>query len=124
MVTDGTIKKKMITDGFVESRSRGFTDRWPVAPDYQIVDGQICPLVDGQFIQAGTFHSFKGCQTYLPMTRVEIPGELAKMASGRELDGLDFVRRYGLLGYARAWRIGAEVVGARQAVRREVDTKP
>jgi hypothetical protein len=102
----------MIKD-FIDSRGRGFTDLWPVAPDYQIKDGQICPRVDGQFIQWGTFHSFKGCQTYLPMTRIELPGELAKMARGRESDVLDFVRRYGLLGYARAWRIPEEVVGAR-----------
>jgi hypothetical protein len=101
----------MDLEGFVESRSRSFTDLWPVAPEYRIVDGHVCPLVAGKFIQQGTFHSFKGCRRYLPMAWPEIPRELAKVASGRESDVLDFVRRYGVLGYARAWRL-EELVGA------------
>jgi hypothetical protein len=39
----------------------------------------------------------------MPMAQPELPHELAKARSGAEADLLAFVRRYGLLGYERAW---------------------
>lgn len=93
------VTQKGPEDDFLESRARSFTDLWPVAPEYRIVDGHVCPMVDGRFIQQGSFHSSKGCSLYLPMARPEIPGELAKAATGRESDILTFASHNGLLGY-------------------------
>ncbi len=82
-----------------ESQGRLFADLWPVAPDYRIDDGQVCPLAEGRVIPAG---SFTGCRSYLPMREIGLPAELAKAATGHEADVLAFVRRYGLLGYGPA----------------------
>lgn len=113
-----------MVEGFLESRGRSFTDLWPVAPEYRIVDGHVCPLVNGQFIQQGTWTDTNGCRLYLPMARPELPGEFAKAATGRDVDLVEFVRRYGQLGYAQAWRIPEELVGARVLEGGHDETEP
>ena len=92
---------------FAESRSRSFTTLWQVAPEYRIVDGHVCALVDEQPVQHSAVHPAQGRRTYLPMARPELPAEFAKAATGKESDVLAFVGTYGLLGYE------LEVLGTR-----------
>lgn len=81
----------MDNNEILESRSRSFLGMWPVASDYAIRDGYIIEIGDKK-------------EWYLPMGRPELPGEFAKLATGSEEDVLQFVRRYGLLGYCQAFR--------------------
>lgn len=92
----------MRPEDFVESRDRGFTRLWMVAPEYRIVDHHVCPLVDGKLIHPGPGDN-RGMRNYMPMARPELPAELAKVSTEREV--LTFVERYGLLGYTQAWRL-------------------
>ena len=88
---------------FIESRGRSFADEWPVAEDYVIQSGLVRPRVGGKPV----------AREYLPMAQPELPAEFAKVGGG---DGegavLGFIRRYGLLGYAQAWRFPFEELGA------------
>jgi len=83
--------KGYLEDAEREARGRLFADLWPVAPDYQIAEGHV--------VAAG---SVKGGRTYHPMGLLGLPVALAQAASGRERDVLEFVGRYGLLGYQQA----------------------
>ncbi len=102
-----------IDEDFADSRSRSFTDLWPVAEGYQLIDGCMCGMVGGKVVEPNRLHSHTCCRSYLPMAYPEIPGALAKAATGQESDILTFVRHYGLLGYERAWRFPEELIGAR-----------
>ena len=96
-----------------ESRNRSFVHLWPVAEAYQVIDGYVCALVGGTLMRPGSLHTHPDCHRYLPMARPELPGALAKAATGEESDILTFVHHYGLLGYDRAWRIPEELIGVR-----------
>ena len=80
---------------------RSFATLWGVAQDYRVVDGHVCPVVDGELVRPG---GGVGHGLYPPMARPELPRELARAATGDEADVLEFVGRYGLLGYTEAWR--------------------
>jgi hypothetical protein len=88
---------------------------WPVAVNYVIRDGLILPAeVSGQPADTladaiararaddGVVRQRGGpvLSPYRPMSRPELPSELAKVANGKEPEVLAFVRCYGLLGYA------------------------
>lgn len=77
---------------FSESRSRSFTQLWGVADDYVLQDGKIKPIIDGEVCNVGYSRN-----EYFPMGRTELPGEFAKVASGKEEDVLAFFRKYGML---------------------------
>ena len=87
---------------FIESRSRSFSQLWPVASDNIIKDGYVISLGDTD------------SSRYLPMARPELPGQFAKLSGGTEEDVLDFVRLYGLPGYNRAFRFPLEVISAHE----------
>jgi hypothetical protein len=94
---------------FVESRSRSFTNLWSVAEDYRVESGMvIVPVIKGAALYWPQFIYFEGgnlegVNNYMPMSRPELPAEFSKIVGGNEEDILTFVRRYGLLGYHRAW---------------------
>jgi hypothetical protein len=59
-----------------------------VAPDYRIEGGHVCPVGNTT-------------ATYLPARRHELPAALARVDGDARV--IDFVRRYGLLGYGQAY---------------------
>ncbi len=103
----------------VVAPSRGVSGDWHVAPDYGVQSGRVCPLNDDgePLVGADRFSSWDqrpteadalgdigqhpAGHTYFPMSRPELPAELAKAATGAEKDLLRFTRRYGGLGYRR-----------------------
>lgn len=84
-VHDGNIPQEEVT----ESLSRLSATVWPVDEDYILENGYIFP--------AG-FKS-ENIKTYLPLGRLELPGEFAKLHNGTDADVLNFVKRYGMLDY-------------------------
>lgn len=93
----------------LESDSRGFRTNWVIDEDYRIEEGVIKPLAHGSPISA-RFRSGRVLrERYMPMTRPELPFEFAKLADGTEVTILNFVRRYGLLGYSQAFESTIEI---------------
>lgn len=84
---------------YLESRSRSFNRTWSIAEDYIAKEGCILPICKGEVISPEL--TLKEDNHYLPMGRPELPGEFARLADESEEKVLDFVRRYGLLGYYR-----------------------
>ena len=94
----------MVTDHaeFLESRGRSFAGVWLVADDYRIEDGTVIPVLAGNPVPSD--FNLPNVRGYMPMSRTELPGEFAKLAGESEDKVLEFVRRYGLLGYSMAFR--------------------
>jgi len=86
-----------------ESRANSFaTCRW-VAENYRIDNGRVVPLMKGKpadYLSLSRAHASE----YMPLARPELPGKFAKIAGGSDNQILEFVRQYGLLGYAQAYR--------------------
>jgi hypothetical protein len=96
---------------FVESRTRSLSIVWRIADDYRVESGAVVPVMRGKPIYYPTdIHGDEGANDYMPGSRPELPGEFAKVAGGTDKEILDFVRRYGMLGYHEAWRV--EELGA------------
>lgn len=88
----------------LESDSRGFRTYWLVQEDYRIEDGLVKPLASGKPVDVTEkFFTLASLSRYLPMTRPELPFEFAKLARADDADIVQFVRRYGLLGYREAF---------------------
>ena len=103
-------------DEILESESRSFNQLWPVAEDYIIEKGFILPVMGGKVVDPRSLMALtrEEKSLYLPMGRPELPGEFARLADEDEEKVLNFVRRYGLLGYHCALKFPYEVISADQ----------
>jgi len=90
--------KRPIVEEFLASQQRCFIKGWPVDEDYRIDDGIVRPLKGGGFVQELS-SSREAAEWYYPMSHPELPAELAKLADSSNEEVLQFVKRYGLLGY-------------------------
>ena len=107
---------EMNHDEILESESRSFNQLWPVAEDYIIEKGFILPVMGGKVVDPRSLMALtrEEKSLYLPMGRPELPGEFARLADEDEEKVLNFVRRYGLLGYHCALKFPYEVISADQ----------
>jgi hypothetical protein len=108
-----TLRKTPESSEQNESESRGFRQSWWSYSKYEIRDGAVVPFTLGKQVNVLLQYPPDGL-TYLPMTRLELPGEFAKLASGAATDILEFVQQYGLLGYYYAQEL--EPVGAARVI--------
>ena len=81
------IEPNVASPNYKDSSRYGFRVRWPVASDYQIVDGLLISKPSA------------GWQDSYPITQENIPTQLAKIKEGDEKALLAFARRYGNLGF-------------------------
>lgn len=82
------------------SDERAFRTSWLVYEDYIVRKGVLQPLANG--VPIGILSARGATKRYLPIARIELPFEFAKLANSSEDTILRFVRNYGLLGYHQA----------------------
>ena len=91
-----TIKPRSRDRDVPMARAVALGARW-VAPGYELHAGLVRPVVAGKTVDPTPWHDSPG-ELYFPLSCPELPGAFAAV-DGSEEAVLEFVRRYGLLGF-------------------------